>query len=571
MGAAFIIVTRSQDHFLDLVEAAYELPEQPEAFETFIQSIKVYLFGDLEGSQVVAPGHTVDQEAPTLERLTDRVQRLIQRLDASNEPAQSRFHAIIEIARDSKTVTGNPAAERLLDCSFPLNFDALPLDYEAMRFISEYLFKHRQAHMMDKVFLTTVGTEERRSCMALIQRPENVQGIARISISYIDWTEKLLRRIGEAFELSNRELSVLQGYLEHLSAKDIAKKSGRSLETIKSQSKSILRKTGCQRMSDVMQLSASIAYLLRQIPDGPEPKARLAWRTPERGLHTFRSSRGRTVAWYRVGEGTQPVLFIHGLIQGPFFPSNIVNQLNQLDLYLVCPSRPGFGFSDPSTSRRVYNETVLDDASELLDQIGVTSCPVLVHQGGSSHGFRIASRLGERCKHLTLVDGGVPVHDRASLAFMDSNSRMMAAANRRSPSFLKMLTRLGLATYKLRGIDAYLQELYKASHADLRALKQTEFCRVLSEGIFHTTEQDAEVWVRDGNAAMENWSDAFTAYRGGQTWVLGEDARILSHKWIESYLENVDKAEVHLIEGAGNTLLYTHAKTEFETVRATMT
>lgn len=554
------------DDIFDVFEAAYALPENPEAFERFIDAIKTYLFGDVDGASVIAAQNSIQREAPVIERHTERIQSLISRVAQSSEAADTRFHAIIEISARTRSVTGNLAAERLLNCSFPIDLQDLPFDHEAMRFMSGFLLAGPSLSNTDRVFLASIDGAELRTCMALIQQPENAEGHARVSISYIDWTENLLSRIASAFGLTERELFVLKGFLRYKSQREIAALAGRSLETIKSQSKSILRKTGCQKMSDVMLLAASIAYLLRQLPEAAPSKTDLPWRTPEQSLQKFQSQSGRSIAWYRVGEGTRPVLFVHGLIQGPFFTPDFVRLLSNNDLYLVCPSRPGFGLSDPSTSRDTYNSTVVSDVDELLDQLEITACPVLVHQGGSSHGFRIANALGPRCISLIMIDGGVPVHDKASLAYMDSNSRMMAAASRRSPAFLKMLTRLGLSTYKLRGIDAFLKELYKASEADKRALNRPEVLRVLSEGIFHITEQDSEVWIRDGNAAMQNWEQAFSDYGGKQSWLLGDDARILSHEWIEKYLRNSGVEQIKLIKGAGNTLLHTHSDQVIEAV-----
>lgn len=549
--------------FHDVLDAAYELPEEPEAFDRFLSEAKRYLFGDEAGAVIADHVAMVEDDDPSLDRHTNRLDRLIQKLVQSEGPTATRFHAILDIS-SSGSVMGNGAAERLFRCEFPTTLDALPLDHEALRFIRRYLSMTPISQVDDQVFLATVEADDTRSCMALIQRPADADGLARISVSYIDWSERLLTRIGAAFGLTSTETSVLAGYLHNQTPGDIAEDRGRSLETIKSQSKSILRKSGCARMSDVIHIAASIAYLLREMPDtAVESSASLRWETPKDGLKFCQTRDGRELAWYRVGSGTRPALFIHGLIQGPFFSEALVQRLNENDLFLICPSRPGFGYSQPSLTRKEYNQTVVNDCVDLLAHLKVSSLPVFVHQGGSSHGFRIATELGNACDGLLIIDGGVPVHDEASLRYMDSGSRMMAAANRRSPSFLKMLTRLGLATYRVRGIEAFLRELYGNSAPDMAALENAEISRLAAEGIFHVTEQSAEIWVRDGNAAMADWEQDFEAYRGAQAWLLGEDAKILDPAWVQTRLDKCDPEKVSLsvIANSGNTLLYTHPDT----------
>ncbi|MEL7214401.1 MAG: alpha/beta hydrolase, partial [Pseudomonadota bacterium] len=503
-------------------------------------------------------GETRDDNA-VLERHNTRVQRLIQQSVEASQPGASRYHAVIEVGARAEQVSGNLAAERLLECRFPCRLADLPLDPEALRFIRAFKAAPAAQRQQEEVFLATVETGEVRSCMALIQRPDDLNGVARISMSYIDWSDRLLARLGGAFGLSARETRVLEGYLRQKSQSQIADDLERSLDTIKTQSKTILRKTGCARISDVVQLAAGIAYLLREMPEAePDRSVKLPWTTPKIGMQTLVRPGGRQLAWYRVGEGTRPVLFVHGLVQGPFFPPAVARELRRLDLTLICPSRPGFGYTDPSASRASYNDTCVADAIALLEHLKPGLCPVLIHQGGSSHGFRIANAMGEVCSGLVVADGGVPVHTDDALPYIDTNSRTLAVAAKRSPSLLKMLVDLGITTYKLRGVDAFLHKLYSYSESDKLSFKNPAAYRALADGAFHVSEQSSEVWVRDGRAAMANWEADLDAYRGRQYWVLGDDAQILNHRWIEQRLAGVAGVDITVLEDAGNTLLSTH-------------
>ena len=119
-------------------------------------------------------------------------------------------------------MSGNLAAERLLGRSFPCRLADLPLDPEALRFIRAFKAAPAAQRQQEEVFLATVETGEVRSCMALIQRPDDLNGVARISMSYIDWSDRLLARLRGAFGLSARETRVLEGYLRQKSQSQIA-------------------------------------------------------------------------------------------------------------------------------------------------------------------------------------------------------------------------------------------------------------------------------------------------------------------------------------------------------------
>jgi DNA-binding CsgD family transcriptional regulator len=79
--------------------------------------------------------------------------------------------------------------------------------------------------------------------------------------------EKLMERFyqstdqEEDFGLTPKEMEIIRFVYNGLSSKEIANRTQRSTETIKSQRKSILTKTGCQRMTDVIVLAGKNGWV----------------------------------------------------------------------------------------------------------------------------------------------------------------------------------------------------------------------------------------------------------------------------------------------------------------------
>ena len=550
---------------LRLIDAAYQVGDTTDQFPLFLDEVETYLFEDVSAVQIIRQNLVNDQSLSMVARHTDRIMQMIARSLEDQKTITQSNHAVLLMSTRGFELTGNIAAQKLLSCSFPIRLDDLPIDGDTLQKIKSAVVSGSQA---DKICLAMIGDVEISPCLALIQRPPDHEGTIRIAISYIEWSTALLARIAKALELTESEAEVLEGHLSKLTQKDIAIQRNRSLETVKAQSKSILRKAGASKMSEVVQLSAGIAYLYRLSEDMDDFSTVTEWVTPKSGLHISSRPDGTRFSWYEVGTGSRPILFVHGLFQGPFFTEALIQQLSKADFHLLCPSRPGFGYSDPSPSRSKYSQTIVDDVKTLLDAKGINRCLVINHQGGTNHAFRIANALGPHAIGLFLIDSGVP-HTEADLELIERNSRILAAAAMRTPSLLKMICRIGKNVYKKRGVRAFLERTLGSSPHDLTTLEDPELFRLQAFGAFHVAQQSSEIWVREGETMMRDWNDDFHAFKGRQYWLQGKLATVCDVRVIERYLKRhaTPDIELKILSDAGNTLLYTHPKDIVEGIK----
>lgn len=542
--------------YFDMLGAAYEVPDETSRFEAFLAAAMAYFFDDNPDGQLAQDLPQHDPDDAGLDRHGSRIGTLVEAASRREAVNTERFHAVLDISVRTGLVSGNPAAAQLTGQGFPCALDDLPLDPSALSEIRRAM-RATLAQAQDRIILTSVETGPSRACLALIQRPKDTADQLHVSLSYIDWSAGLMQRLGEAFGLTGSETEILEGYLAGLSQKDIAGQRDRSLETVKGQSKNILRKTGCARMSDVVQLSASIAYLMRQLPEEAEPPSAETWSTPKDGLSFLARPGGRQLAWYRAGEGARIVLFVHGYLQGPFFTPAFLDGLAGAGVQLAAPSRPGFGYSSPSASRADFDQTVVDDALALVDYLALAKVSLCLHQGGTSHGFRIARALGSRLGGMLVIGGGIPIDERHHLAHMDPQTRLAAMATRHAPSVMKMVMSVGLPVYRRRGTRAFLEKQFVRSPGDLATLADPELLKVQAEGLYHAVEQGGEAWVRDGSAAMADWSGDLDAVKSPQTWLQAADCSIISARDVAARVAGLAQVSFEIIEGQGTNLLHT--------------
>lgn len=544
--------------YADMLDAAYDTAERPERFDDLVSLAFRFLVGKDEDG---GGGRLTDRLAGAEQRLQPhaaRIGRLLENLDEVGARAAARsFHARLVIEAGGQTVTGNPAASRLAPGGFPCSLEDLPFDRAATTMLRQAASGASGRQEADRVILATIEEPAVRSCLALIQRPPHGDGAVHVSISFIDWSPALLERLAGAFDLTPAEADVLEGYLLHLSPRQIADLRGRSPETIKAQSKAILRKSGCARMPDVMQLCAGIAYLLKAGPEVSDEEE--TWATPLREMHVLARPGGRQAAYYVYGAGSRPVLFVHGFIQGPFFTRRFLDAAAAADLRLICPSRPGFGHSSPSRSRRDFDETAAADAAAVLDSLGAGSCVIAATQGGASHAFRAARLLGHRVRGMLLAACGIPIDETQHLAHMDSQTRLAAIATRHAPSLMAVMTRLGIAAHRRPGgVEAFLRRHWSSSPPDALLLDDPEQLRIQEDGIRHIVRQGPETWVRCGSSAMADWTADADAVSAPKLWLHGERDTMMGAHFVEAFVSAPGRGAFEAVANAGANLIHEH-------------
>lgn len=547
----------AQERYFALLGDAFAVPLQTTAFEQFLETAHTYFVGE-PGKATMAPDFP--RRSGTDASLDAHTQRLIEVFDAALE-AEARtkatpdhYHAILSIDARLGQVEGNDAAQALLQSPLPCPLDDLPLDHDALQQVKATLYR-KLGDREDRIMLAMVGSDRPKPCLGLIQRGADDDQSVLVSLSYIHWSEALLGRLGDAFGLTPAETDVLAGYLNQQSQKQIAEDRDRSIETVKGQSKTILRKTGCTRMADVVRLSASIAYLLRQMPEAePNQVALTEWATPKANLKTL--TRGtRTLSWYSHGKGQRALLFIHGLIMGPFLSQDMLVPLIKADIRVLAPSRPGYGLTSRAGKKTGFIEDTVTDALTILEEEKVEHVTIVAHQLGTSHAHRIAAALGGKANALILLNGSVPIDD-SYFASMERRTRFAGVAIRHAPSVLKMATELGIRNFKRKGVEDFLRDRYKVLDVDRNALEDPETMRLHAYGVFHMTEQGPHAFIDDQTTKLSDWSDAFTAPSCPCFWLQPGACRIIHPEHVERYVRDHSDAHFEVMPEAGSLVLY---------------
>jgi pimeloyl-ACP methyl ester carboxylesterase/DNA-binding CsgD family transcriptional regulator len=546
--------TAAEAPYIELLGVAYQVPLDNTAFESFLDTAHDFFAVNLKTGEI-SPSVLQNEAAQSeLDTHTDRLLEIFDMavaLEKSQSVSQDPYHAVLQIRPGSLQVSGNDAASVLLKCDLPVPLEELPLDPDTRGLIHKTLNRTEE---QDRIFLGNIGEDAESTCLGLIHRPADPDAALRISLSFVHWSETLLDRLGTALGLTESETQVLAGYLSNKTPKQIADERGRSTETIKAQSKSILRKTGCARIADLVQLSAGIAFMLHQIPGASGDDLLTSWTTPREHMHTLQRA-GRTVAFYRHGTGKRTLVFLHALIQGPFFQTEFLEHLAARDFTLLAPSRPSYGYTSPPETEAAFEETSLQDALAVIDQHTSGEVHVIAQQLGTSHGARLVNALGPRAASFILVNGGIPL-SKEHYSGMDRRVRLAAMSARHAPSVLKLSNALGLRSFRRRGAKHFLIDRYSQSEADMRALARPGALEAHALGIFHACEQGGSPFYLDELSKHSDWGPHLNEVRCPQYWLQPEKCRIVRPDDVRAVTERLHDARFTIEPDAGSIMLH---------------
>ncbi|MFV0383534.1 hypothetical protein [Paracoccus sp. (in: a-proteobacteria)] len=206
------------------------------------------------------------------------------------------------------------------------------------------------------------------------------------------------------FRISASEMQVLRGLVSGQALKALAAETGKSVETIRSQTKSIAAKLGFSRQNEI---SAAINSIARAAGPGTARRA-------ETALDSVRLRDGRVLYYNRTGAPNgKNVLFFHDFSGSCRWPQAVVAQFAQAGLRVISPARAGFGPS--SVNRRTQMqlfEDHLDDYAELMDQLGIDACHMLAFGTGFGLAHSLCRREPARARFLVGLNVYPPILSR---------------------------------------------------------------------------------------------------------------------------------------------------------------
>lgn len=254
------------------------------------------------------------------------------------------------------------------------------------------------------------------------------------------WTDEASEMMKSAFDLSDSEVEIAAALVQGHELKTIAELRGRTLATIRTQLKSILRKTETRSQSRLVRLCTVLAAHM--------PVSEQAAPIGVRSVRFFNLQSQRTMPYHVFGPPDgDPVFFVHGMLDGVQVTDEIEALLERRNLKLIGPERPFFGSAEGEDIRLKDAITAFGgDARELIEDLELGRFVIAGHIAGALFAYAIAGLLPKQFIAVVPISGGVPIVSPAQFKVMSARQRVLAYTSHYAPKALPFILRAGIGS-----------------------------------------------------------------------------------------------------------------------------
>lgn len=305
-------------------------------------------------------------------------------------------------------------------------------------------------------------------------RPDGVDAIIVFRKIGIGLTAAGGEFLAEAFDLTDSEVGIIRLLMEGLHAKEISVRRNTAEGTVRTQLKSIFLKTGTSGQTELMRIVSGISMLQVSKASAEGRKSFHPRQNAAGEGKLLRVTDGHYVQINESGaDNGKPFLSLHGLFLGYAYPQVAEKLLVKNGLKRIGLMRPGFGRSTPVESGATLGE-IVDRFKDVMDELGISKCPVVAHGFGGAHAFAFANRHPERVSALILVGAFLPAANVASVIRLSGFQRALMFAAQHSPAMFSFFSRTAERVLEREGIIEFLRRYLGSSKADIEALERHE-------------------------------------------------------------------------------------------------
>lgn len=552
----------------EVLDRIYDVALDPSRLPELLEVWQSYLAGDLSADFIRATEFNVPDLEPHLKRATAFLDRF--------EQAQDRDRGGSVLAAFPRTAgflgdggdrlkSVNAAAVRAfgLDAS-AARLSGLPFDSAEIAALSEAM---RRAATGRQVTPAMLRVHSQRSGSPVILRISPVAGdgarpLAMVLSTEMVWHQEFADTVREAFGLTQAEVEVVEAVTEGRPLKDVAEARGRSLETVKTQMKSILAKTETHSQSELVRVILGLMDLMAHPDRSTGANLPYAGRLRPVALQEMRTSEGRLLEWIEYGSPTgAPLVVMPQVFMLARWPAQAEAMARDRNIRVIVPIRAGYGRSAPLPSNQDYTQGTTTDYIAVLDHLGIRSCAVLAFGAELRHALSIAMRGGLRINGVVVVAPQLPTRRREELGKIGKWHRLIKVNALFAPRFLAFLVRAGFSFARQVGKEAFFRMVSDGSPADTALLAQPEVREAIllgsdfALGPRHSAHEAYAATVMD---AARDWSWLLMATQLPVRLIQGDQDLQQSPESLKEQLLAFPDLQIEHLTDAGQNLFFSH-------------
>jgi pimeloyl-ACP methyl ester carboxylesterase/DNA-binding CsgD family transcriptional regulator len=561
-----------RDHRAEIVERLYDVAVDPIRLE---QLLEVW-----EGRAAPLRDAAIPLDDPEIEAHLGRATVFLDRYEAAQDNGAQRS-VLTDIPRSAAFLGDGgaliAACNRPAEVAFGIHeggaFAALPFEEEDRALLAGVI-RRVAARKAEKAVTLRIRSTVTGS--PVILRVSPVEGgkarpLALVVSTELVWPEGFEATVQEAFGLTLAEVEIVRGVTLGLPLRDIAEARGRSVETVRTQVRSVLSKTETHSQSELVRVVIGLMDVAL-IPMGGEAGQPVRSNLDPRPFREMKGPGGRRLTWIEFGDPAgAPVLYMHldfGLIRWPAVAERAAAARH---LRVIVPVRAGYGQTEALPKGADHLAGVTADYAAVMDHLGLKGA-VAVPMGAD---LRFAMNLANTRPDLVLGIVGaacqLPIRTPVQYERMDKWQRFILANARHAPKILPFLVQAGFSLARRLGKEAFFRQVNGGSPADMAAFSRPDVRAAVLEGsdICMARKWSAHAaFTAECIGSEKDWSAVVRAVQVPVLLLQGDQDPQSPVQTLRELAQDYPRIRMRFLPGNGQLLLFTEWPTVLDEVEA---
>ncbi|MFC1237333.1 alpha/beta fold hydrolase [Vibrio sp. F74] len=357
----------------------------------------------------------------------------------------------------------------------------------------------------------------------------------------------------QRYNLTKAEQRLVEKLAHNKTLNEISDSHSVSINTIRTQLKSVFQKTDCHRQSELMKL-----ILMNPTAETRDTvsslKSKLIFETA--CYHQVcKVSDERQLGFSDIGRknGIPVILF------PPSTGSRLQQHPNNRTLFdhnirLITIDRPGFGLSTADPHRTLAS--IARDVDTLADCLNLDRYSLMGFCGGGPYALAAASLLKERIVHTTIVSTVTPYQPINLFHGVKSSNKFLAQIAMRAPSILHPLLKI-ITNNLMKDHELYFDQVYQhLCKSDAAALSETEVTDNFLLAFREAMRQGPNAFCEDLVILSRLWNIDFETIVSPVTIWHGSLDQHVPVQLARKFHRSLSNSKFHEFENLGHLLVY---------------
>jgi pimeloyl-ACP methyl ester carboxylesterase/DNA-binding CsgD family transcriptional regulator len=441
-------------------------------------------------------------------------------------------------------------------------FAALPFEAED-RALLQGVIRRVAARRGEKVVTLRIRSTVTGS--PVILRVSPVEGgtgrpLALVVSTELVWPEGFAATVQEAFGLTAAEVEIVRGVTLGLPLRDIARGRGRSLETVRTQVRSVLAKTETHSQSELVRVVLGLMDVAFLPLAGSEVAGADRSALEPRAFQEMRGPDGRRLTWIAFGDPKgRPVLYMHldyGLIR---WPAAAERAAAAQGLRVIVPVRAGYGRTEALPKGADHLAGVTRDYAAVLDHLGLAGALVIPLGADLRFALNLSLTRPDLVRAIVGAACQLPIRTPGQYDRMDKWQRFILANARHAPRVLPFLVQAGFSLARRLGKEAFFTQVNGGSAADMAAFARPDVRAAVLEGsdVCMTRTWSAHAaFSAECIGSERDWSALVRAARVPVTLLQGDDDPQSPVQTIRELAAEYPHLSLRFLPGTGQLLFF---------------